>query len=857
MNRHPTAALHHREIGSIVRWIVAILFLCVMVGWPAASHAQNSPAQTPPAEEMPEEDPTLPKLKERAIPTAEQLLNEPPVDWLVLKTERVIDCDPIIPRPDTLGKMQQRIEESKKWPRPVGKEELQEHLRKRDALFYLEVSVAGDDEFEPDYHLHMKYISQILHHEDLMLKRVDLLLDDGKTREAFELLFVLERDEPKWPGSIDRQNRLLLIEGIAATKRGDPEAALRSLEDLHARAPKFEGLKEALGDAVDALVARLVEASDYPQARHFLERLRKREPQHDVWARWRDELQRRTQALMAEGKSVSAAERHDEAATIAENAARVWPLTPGLLEAHRQLTSRFQRLRVAVVRFPGEPTAFPFPTLADWRQQRLTEAALFELATFDDAARYRSSLIEQWEPTDLGRRIVFSLRQGRAASDPQPLLSAGAVGESVLARLDPASSEYDERLASDVRSVQVRPPFEFDIRFHRVPMKIETLLRFPVREPAGQRVVDVLPDAKAAGDGLSGGSDVDSNRTALRPAPVASDLLSPRFGIYERSDERTAYRRMTPEPNGGSQYHTAEVIETRFPSEEKAIQALLRGDMSFLPHVSPKNVERLRLDNRFFVLPYAVPANHLVQFNPKKRELRSKELRRAMAYAIDRSRLLSDFVLQGAPPERGRLSTAAYPIRSRGYNRVVPQNEHDSTVGRALAIAAKKQLGGKLRELVLVCPPDVTSEGVARAMAQAWTAAGVPVKLATEAPADGKPVDWDLAYRVVRMAEPAADLWPLLTAEDLARVESLGHLPQWLARELLELDLAGDTQTATRLLKKLHEHLQAEVELIPLWEVDEHFVMRKNTRGYPLKPVHPYQNIETWITDAWFPTEPL
>ena len=36
--------------------------------------------------------------------------------------------------------------------------------------------------------------------------------------------------------------------------------------------------------------------------------------------------------------------RHDEAVTLVDRAARIWPTAPGLAELHRKLSARYQRL---------------------------------------------------------------------------------------------------------------------------------------------------------------------------------------------------------------------------------------------------------------------------------------------------------------------------------------------------------------------------------------------------------------------------------------------------------------------------------------------------------------------------------
>ena len=61
----------------------------------------------------------------------------------------------------------------------------------------------------------------------------------------------------------------------------------------------------------------------------------------------------------------------------------------------------------------------------------------------------------------------------------------------------------------------------------------------------------------------------------------------------------------------------------------------------------------------------------------------------------------------------------------------------------------------------------------------------------------------------------------------------------------------GDQNSAADLLHLLHELFWAEVHLIPLWEIDEVLVYRKNIRGVSERPVSTYQKIERWKA-LWF-----
>ena len=88
--------------------------------------------------------------------------------------------------------------------------------------------------------------------------------------------------------------------------------------------------------------------------------------------------------------------------------------------------------------------------------------------------------------------------------------------------------------------------------------------------------------------------------------------------------------------------------------------------------------------------------------------------------------------------------------------------------------------------------------------------------------------EWDMVYRTMRMIEPLTELWPTLAADENARIESIRPLPERVRRQLLELERLNDWTAATKLLYRIEAELLVEVRYIPLWEVDEFFVTRRN-----------------------------
>ena len=229
--------------------------------------AQNQPPENPPQEPPAtatneQEEGKLPKYEDMQIPTVKQLLLEPPKDWIRLKkSDEVIVCEPVYPRPNTVEKLQKQREELEK-NRPGGGKALEDWRKKRFDLGYLNVTLpdAGDT---PEFRLELDKIEEIIYHEELLLRRVDLLIKDGEQRKAFELLYQLERRLPDWPGIEDRKNYLLFMQAEGYREKQQLESALVFFEQLHERKPDYPELKTRVGEATDALMKHAVETDDF------------------------------------------------------------------------------------------------------------------------------------------------------------------------------------------------------------------------------------------------------------------------------------------------------------------------------------------------------------------------------------------------------------------------------------------------------------------------------------------------------------------------------------------------------------------------------------------------------------------
>ena len=820
-----THARRRREF-ALFQWLMCIGMLV------AVSSAQEAPpVEAPPVEAPAEEAPMAPSAKtendlpvyeEMPIPEAAALINGPLRDWVVLVSHKVLVVESLAPRPDTLFKQLASQDEKKGHKSGLKGDELEKLEQEIQDLHFLYVTVPGEKE-SPEYRIPVKQIAQILHHEDLMLKRMELLAQEGNIDVALEFLNWMLENVPDWPGLAEKRGGLLMADAKIRMDAGRLEDALVPLEELYSLQKDFPGVSQQIGDVLQTLALAAAEKEDYPQAHHHLERLRSLYPENPQVATISNGLEQRCVALLTQADDASKAGKFDEAPAFAEKAAVIWPKLKNLRARHKPIVERYQRLHVGVVRLTGEPSSYPIPVDAELRQENLLRIPLFSLDRMQNGtAQYRSRFFNEWEPMDLGRRMRFELKQNRQPWESQPLLDAPTVVEMLLARTNPDNSEFDERLAGLIRSIKIQSPTEFTITFERVPSRIEAIFAgiFP----------STTLEAEEGGTG---------------------------FKLVE-AGEQAVFRRARLEPSGLPAYHIAEVVEHKYPSHDRVVQALLRGEISMTPSLPDWHVRRLQADETvvkdFFILPYAVPTTHLVLFHPQSPAGKSRELRRALAYAVDRDRLLKEVILRDATSAHGRLIESPFPRESYGNSLQARPLQYDLSASLAMSVAAGHNLDPKdktIPTLRMVVPPTTTERAAAESMIRSWKKVGITVELVPDD--EGPQAKYDLMYRVGILPEPVIDWWPIVTINPRANLNDLIGKPDWLRQQLVELDRTSDWTRVVAQSQELHRRLSVEAAYLPLFEVDNFVVLRKNVRGVPSKPMQCYDSVDRWSLEAWLP----
>ncbi len=778
------------------------------------------------ASAQPEEK--LPTLEVLETPSVETLLTQKPVDWIILNTDEVLIVESVSPRPDTVNRRLAEIEEKKKLRNQSTGDErtrIQNEMNELERL----VVIIPDEQGSPEFKLPLNQIKGIIHHEDHMLKRIDLLLEEKNVSKAMELIDNLQKAWDIWPGMIETYRDIIFVDAKNRIEAGKPELALVVMDELYDSDKDYRGLSELFGETIKTLVEESLKDENYLRAQFFLNRVNQRYKDHPLYQKYNAELTAKVNETLQQANASAANQDFQTASVLAEKAALIWPKAPNITATHRAHVERYQRLHVGVVDQPGTTRAYEVAAPADERVDRLTQIPLFEIEGLrDGTAYYRTRFFDEWEPLDLGREMRFTLKQYRQPYEMQSVVTTTDVVTPILDMLDPDNPAYSERHAAYIDSIVIESPTAFRLVFKRVPPRIEPLLS----------TITIVP---RPGD-----------ESAIGPLTEPGG-----FQLSGKSETELVFTRKIPEPDNLPKYHVAEIVEHKYQTHEKAVQGLIRGEVAMLPDVPDWILRRMLNDDefmkRYFVLPYAVPLTHLLQFNPASKSLRVRELRRGLAYAVDRERILKEIVLRDETSLHGRIVTAPFVSSSPGRNVLVKPRRFDLSAGVAMSMVARKQNKDAMQPITMIVAPGPVEVEAAKDIANTWRRIGfeVNVVLAT----DEKPASWDILYRTTQMTEPLVEIWPFLAFSDRAKLSDLDHYPDWLKQELVELDRTSDQSRAITGLQQLHQHLWSDTSVVPLYEVDKYMVLRKNLQGFPTRPMHCYDKVDRLIIDAWYQTE--
>ena len=345
------------------------------------------------------------------------------------------------------------------------------------------------------------------------------------------------------------------------------------------------------------------------------------------------------------------------------------------------------------------------------------------------------------------------------------------------------------------------------------------------------------------------------------------------------------------------------IVERKYASRAQALDALLKGEVSIIDRLAPSDVPQLKNDQTLVVTAYDVPSMHCLTPNMARPAMRSRSLRRALVYAIDRQRILDDQLLRkqelaGCMVTTGPFARGTSLSDPQGYacNDDIRPRAYEPRLAMSLASVAMKELATKakpaaadgtaeeapppaapaapdpaqtgadpaspqgndkdkpppLPPLILVHPPDDLARVACNAIVRNLGVIDLKVEL-RELPAGKRFPDdgnYDLAYIEYSLDEPLVDARRLFGDGAL-----LGTPSSYISLALRHVDAATGWNEARKALHEVHRIAHEEVCLIPLWQITEHFAYRSNLQGVAEQPARLYQQVEQCQSKDPLPAE--
>lgn len=245
--------------------------------------------------------------------------------------------------------------------------------------------------------------------------------------------------------------------------------------------------------------------------------------------------------------------------------------------------------------------------------------------------------------------------------------------------------------------------------------------------------------------------------------------------------------------------------------------------------------------------------------NHRDKRLQNDDLRRALALAIDREKILNDWFRDDYRDERGnpvhRALNSLYPAGSWACDPNRPADPYKPATAKSLV----KELAKKttLPELTLIFPNDLPGvEDSCDAIAKQAKEVGLTIKpkgmpLAEVHDAVVRDHKYELAYFYWDHPSDAYWLGPLFdkTAAENGGPNFLGPVNDGILEGLFnEVRQHRDFKTVQEYTRQIHQRLYDRMPVIPLWQLDTHIAVHRDLKMGPgdVDPLRIFTNVEQW-----------
>jgi ABC-type transport system substrate-binding protein len=654
-----------------------------------------------------------------------------------------------------------------------------------------------------------------------ILREAQKLIAARRFDEAFDHLTYLRDRYPKLEGLEVATDSLLYSEAASLYQARQYERAWLLLDEIHRRSPERKGLSAAMARVLQVLFDQELQEKRPSDA---LRRYRMAETRYadlvpELLSGWRQRLETTAAEHKQQVAGYLEQGRLREAYLASREMLSVWPDLEGARVLAADVAARYPLLRVGVGELGPAASGSSRRALVDWsvrRSQRLLERQLSELTGVGSDGGVYESPLGKWLPAEDGRSLVLQATAGRAV--------APFVAPLWLAMANPADQDYSDGWAELVDRVEPRGLESVAAIFRHPCLRPEALL--------DQTGLAAVPGMSPYRGSESTGDESGSSRSYLR---------SEDYALVGDSQPR-------------------EVVERVYPTPQRALAALRRGEIDLVDRVFPSDVALLQKDAEVSVVAYRVPTLHLLIPNTRQPYLANRLFRRALVYGIDREKILRRDLLGGTTLAGCQTISGPLPVGVQeddplayGYDRRLEPRPYDPRHARTLvqlaqlevqSAAQKRKLPApSLSELVLVHPPHEIARVACQEIVADLAVVGILCQLRPLAPGEEPAADepWDLRYVDVVMPEPISGVQRLLATGGIA-----GNRSPYLQLALRQLGEVGSWNDVGARLQSVHQLAFDDTAVVPLWQLTDFLAHRRGLIGIAAQPMTTYQAIEAW-----------
>jgi ABC-type transport system substrate-binding protein len=745
----------------------------------------------------------------------------------------------------------------------------------------IELRPFADDEWVEDkksWTVTSSYLTGISYYEQIALKRVDEFLQ-----------LPLDRGDPSKKNYVSRHEMLRIAEtALAAVLRFhesaheqgkregegfDPlEAALRTrlfkarldqlnllgdandwdgalalagrLADAYPKADDQKGIATALSQ----IISRAAQSGSYsdPQLLEMQKRLRQLEerfPTIGAALPINEKLKQQAENLFARAREILEKDpnRRREALDLLRRAEDVFPRLPGLHDYRLKLDNALAVLRVGVRDLPVNLS----PNLACTDSEKQAVELMFE------------SVVKVTYDPDMGQSYAPGLAEGRPLLIPlgrqfhidpnaywsnQKPVTALDVRHTVRLLKSPKWSGYSHTWEEFLNDPQVGQD----------PSQVRLTLTQGMLDPLALMTFKVLPAEPWPDHTLT-----PNDETRFGQRPVGS-------GPYELGQPGTApggrpYVSFVASSGYGGRAGKVDlprIREVQFVQSPDPVADLRAGSLDLVVDLPSDKVAAAQSPGAKVPVVVLPPLpNRRIYFlavNYRRAALQNADLRKAIAHAIDRDKVLDDVFRAGLGKSVHRPLDGPYPPGSWACG---PAQRYSVDVAKS-HIEKAKEAGLNGVKLSLKYPNDDprVKTAMEAVKEQVQKEVGVDLDLQALPPRQLREDvegahDYELAYYHYDYPTDAFWLWPLFDprATDTRGSNYLGYRNDAaLEKQFGEVLARRDFPQVQKATHILHELVFDRMPFIPLWQLDTHVAMSRDLKTVPFNPLLVFTDIEQW-----------